>query len=224
MQNVKLLAGVILGTLVLVFGVAFLFSQESEPELFDAQTVIGEEPHVRMLPAEVGEASDASESAEVSELEPELLVVEFSDFQCPACKQVQPLVEQLMEEYRGRVGLVYRHFPLDQIHPNARRAAVASEIMAEEGKFWEYHDLLFERQEAWAASEDLDSLLAVYAQELGVDREAYMSRLEDESWADKVQADWTAGVSLGVDATPTFFVDGEKINANDLANVLSQKL
>lgn len=76
-------------------------------------------------------------------------IVEFSDFQCPYCKQVFPVIQKLMKDYNGKIKLYYKQFPLTSIHPNAYRAAEASECAAEQGKFWEYHDYLFTNQAAW---------------------------------------------------------------------------
>ena len=77
-------------------------------------------------------------------------IVEYSDFQCPFCKQAKLTIDQVLKDYSGKVKLVYKHYPLDQIHPNARRAAEASACVGDSGKFWEFHDMLFDKQAEWS--------------------------------------------------------------------------
>lgn len=81
----------------------------------------------------------------------QVVIVEFSDFQCPACKAAEPYVQQILQNYAGKIVLYYRNFPLTQLHPFAEKAAEASECANEQGKFWEYHDLLFQNQQEWSS-------------------------------------------------------------------------
>ncbi len=229
MQNIKLLAGVILGTLVLVFGVAWMFSQESAPAVFDENLVVGEANNVRTsLSSEVeGEEVEGSESSESGMMEEvAVTIVEFSDFQCPACKASEPLVQQVLSENEGSVRVVYRHFPLEQIHEHARIASIMSEVMADKGMFWEYHDLLFDRQEDWAVvgSDEIEEVLVGYAQELGVDGDEVRESLGDPIYEDRVNTDVNAARALGVNATPTFFVNGQKAGATELASLVTSML
>jgi len=117
MKNLPLLIGTIIGTLILVGGIAFFFSKE---------TTVSSQP---VDQAELVSGTNNKVGGE----NPVATIVEFSDLQCPACRASQPLVKAVLEEYGDQVQLVYRHFPLDQIHPFARTAAIASEIAAEEG-------------------------------------------------------------------------------------------
>lgn len=80
----------------------------------------------------------------------QVTIVEYSDFQCPFCSRALPTVNQIMSQYQGKVQLAYKHYPLKEIHPNAQKAAEASECAREQNKFWEYHDLLFQNQQAWS--------------------------------------------------------------------------
>lgn len=135
-------------------------------------------------------------------------IIEFSDFQCPFCgrfyTQALPQIEKNYIE-TGKVKLVYRDYPLG-FHENAQKAAEASECADEQGKFWEYHDKLFENQGAL----DVDSLKQ-YADDLGLDTAEFNGCLDSDKMASEVQADFNDGRSYGVSGTPTFFVNGFKL-------------
>ena len=129
-------------------------------------------------------------------------IVEFSDFQCPFCRQVQPTLKRLMAEYEGKVKLVFHDFPLRNMHPQAQKAAEAAQCAAEQKKFWPYHDKLFA-----AASLQIDDLKK-YAQELELHVEQFTACLDSNKYAGGIDADMQAGQNAGVNATPTFFVNG----------------
>ena len=142
-------------------------------------------------------------------------VVEFSDFQCPFCsrffEQTLPLLE---ENYinTGKVKLVYKDLPLDNLHPNARPVHIAAECADEQGKFWEYHDVLFEKQSEWnrLSSADLSSQLNQYATSMGLNSASFDSCLSSQDIADEVNADFLQAASYGATGTPTFFIGTEK--------------
>ena len=129
-------------------------------------------------------------------------IVEFSDFQCPYCRQAQGALKQLMTAYEGKVKLVFRDFPLRSIHPQAQKAAEAAQCAAEQQKFWPYHDKLF------AASNLQMDELKKFAQELGLNLEQFTACLDSSKYAGGIDADMRAGQNVGVNATPTFFVNG----------------
>lgn len=133
-----------------------------------------------------------------------VVVVEFSDFQCPACGVAVSIVKEVAEEYGDKILLVFRHFPIISTHPYALKAAEAAEAAAEQGKFWEYHDKLFENQENLK-----DGDLKQYAEELGLDMKKFEDALKTGKFKDKVRGDLDAGEKFGVNATPTFFINGE---------------
>ena len=132
-----------------------------------------------------------------------IVVVEFSDYQCPFCKRAEPTVSALMQKYPTQVRLVYRHLPLDQIHPRARPAAVAAVCAEQQGKFWEYHDTLFANQQALN-----DADLEKYATTLGMDAEKFKACRADPASDAKVSADAAAAKEAGLTGTPAFFVNG----------------
>ena len=129
-------------------------------------------------------------------------IVEFSDFQCPYCRQAQDTLKRLMAAYEGKIKLVFRDFPLRSIHPQAQKAAEAAQCAAEQQKFWPYHDKLF-------ASTNLQmDELKKFAQELELNMEQFTSCLDSNKYAAGIEADMQAGQQAGVNATPAFFVNG----------------
>ena len=130
-------------------------------------------------------------------------IVEFSDFQCPFCKSVIATLKQLMAEYKGKVKLVFRDFPLADIHPLAPKAHEAARCAAEQGKFWEYHDLLFERAPSLAPAE-----LKQYAGELKLDGATFAKCLDSGKYRQAVAGDVAEGARLGASGTPTFLING----------------
>jgi protein-disulfide isomerase len=133
-------------------------------------------------------------------------VVEFSDFECPFCKQTHPTLKQLLDRYPGKVRLAYRDFPLDSIHPQARRAAEAARCANDQGKFWEYHDVLFS-QSPQLAPEDLRR----YAGQMGLDVTKFDGCLATGVHRAAVQRDLDEGNRLGITGTPAFFINGRTL-------------
>ncbi|MBI2597839.1 MAG: thioredoxin domain-containing protein [Candidatus Diapherotrites archaeon] len=131
-------------------------------------------------------------------------IVEFSDFQCPACGAAYPVLKQLTQEYFDRVKFVYRDFPLSAIHPFAQKAAEAAACANKQGKFWEYHDALFENQQKLAVVD-----LKKYAADLGLNTADFAACLEQGEFALEVSNDAADAGRFGVRATPTFFINGK---------------
>ena len=131
-------------------------------------------------------------------------VVEYGDFECPFCGQAEPVVRQLLAEF-GDVRYAWRHLPLNDVHPNAQLAAEAAEAAAEQGAFWEMHDLLLERQQALRPPDLVD-----YASELGLDVDRFTDDLRRHSGASRIAQDVDSADLSGVSGTPTFFVNGRR--------------
>lgn len=142
------------------------------------------------------------------------IIVEYSDFQCPACKAYAPIIKELTDKYQDQLVFVYRHFPLKQIHLQAELAAQASEAAGNQGKFWEMHDLLFANQEQWAENPSARSLFLGYAQELGLDLDRFRQDLNHKDTKVKVKADYLSALKLNLNSTPTFFINGAKVENN----------
>lgn len=138
-------------------------------------------------------------------------IEEYSDFQCPACKQLHPILKQILQEFPGQVKLVYNDFPLRTIHPNGAAAAEASQCAFAQSAFWEYHDLLFQRQSDWSEATDLDPLFTGYAVELGLNEATFSACLANDETIASVVEDETEGKQASVSSTPTLFVNGERI-------------
>jgi protein-disulfide isomerase len=132
-----------------------------------------------------------------------ITIVEYGDFECPNCKQAAPVVKSLVERFPKDVRLVYRHFPLEDVHPHALLAAQAAEAAGGQGRFWEMHDLLFENQNHLK----LNALLG-YAQRLELDMTRFKADLEDEIYLQRVREHIDGALQNGVRSTPTFFVNG----------------
>lgn len=130
-------------------------------------------------------------------------VLEYADFECPYCAAAAPVLRRLVEESGGRVRLVFRHFPIASIHPHALTAALAAEAAGAQGAFWPMHDLLFARQARLG-----DTALRAYAEELGLDGGRVVGEAAQQ-FADKVEADFAAGLEDEVAGTPTVVVDGK---------------
>lgn len=135
-------------------------------------------------------------------------LIEYSDFQCPACGAYYPIVKQLGQEFKN-LTIVYRNFPLAQ-HANARPAAQAAEAAGQQGKFWEMHDLLFSNQNAWSGSSSAEQIFIAYAQSLKLDMEKFKTDFNSQAVKTKIEADYQSGASE-VGGTPTFFLNDKKI-------------
>lgn len=140
-------------------------------------------------------------------------VIEYGDFQCPACGAFYPIVKTLEANYAGKVRFVFRHFPLIQIHPNALAAARAAEAAGMQGKFFEMHDKLYETQSVWGESTtNQQALFEGYAQELGLNMAQFKVDYVSDKVATIINNDQASGQkAFNIDSTPTFILNGVKI-------------
>jgi len=149
-------------------------------------------------------------------------VVEFSDFQCPFCSKAHDTVEQVMQTYPGKVRLVFRNFPLE-FHKNAAKAAEAAMCANEQGKFWEYHDVLFKNQQTLEVAQLKD-----HAKEVGLDTTTFASCVDSGKYKKLVDEDMAAGQKVGVSGTPAFFINGVFLNGaqpfDEFKKVIDQEL
>ncbi len=143
--------------------------------------------------------------------EAKVVLIEYSDFQCPACAAYYSVLKQVAADFKSDVAFVYRHFPLRQIHQNSELAARAAEAAGKQGKFWEMHDLLFENQKEWSGEKKAEELFKRYAVSLNLNVEQFGTDIDSQEIKDKVNNDYRSGVSFGINATPTFFLNGEKL-------------
>jgi protein-disulfide isomerase len=132
-------------------------------------------------------------------------LVEYGDYACPACRDAEWIVKAILQVMRAELRFVFRHFPLRQAHPQAQHAAEAAEAAGAQGKFWDMHDYLFERQRHLG-----DAELLLYGAEIGLNTARYNDELMREVYASRVRADLMSGIHGGVTDTPTFFINGAR--------------
>lgn len=153
-------------------------------------------------------------------------LVEYADFQCPACQFYAPIVRQISQDFGEQIKIVYRHFPLSQ-HKQAELAAKAAEAAGRQGKFWEMHDMLYEQQTVWANNGKARDIFIGYAQTLGLDENQFVQDLESKDIEEKVRKDFQQGLQSKVDRTPSFFLQGKKIfpgNYNEFKELTGRAL
>ena len=189
--------GIIIVVLLLV--VSFVVSKgnkQVDPASFTDVETFDDSPHIKGDP------------------NAEIVLIEYSDFQCPACKAAAPAVADLVDVYGDRLAIEYRNFPLRQIHPNAQVGAQAAEAAAIQGKFWEMHDLLFERQSEWAESFNPERYFRDYAQELGLNGDRFRYDFGSDEVKNRVNTDADEAMALEVPGTPGLVYNGEVIDMN----------
>ncbi len=189
----KIFLGIILAT-VLIIGAALVFFNRPAPSFSREE----------MIP---------SGTTAVGPTDAKVYLVEFSDFQCPACKSFKPYVDEIKMSYKDRLIFAYRHFPLSQ-HQFAQRAAYAAEAAGEQGKFWEMSDYLFSNQEKLS-----DEKIAEGAKLLGLDLKKYNEATQSEKTKNKIEKDLSDGQRFGVSGTPSFYLNGQKLELTSFSDL-----
>jgi len=152
----------------------------------------------------------------------EVELIEYSDFQCPACAQFYPYVNDLMAEYGDSIRLEYRHFPLINIHPQAVPAARAAEAAAQQGKFWEMHDKLFENQTVWSRAANPSAHFSQYAEEIGLDVSLFRRHLGSTVINSAITDSFNDARERGFTGTPTFLLNGEVMEVTTFEDFRNQ--
>jgi protein-disulfide isomerase len=157
-----------------------------------------------------------------------IVLIEYSDFQCPACGFYFSILKKLSEEFGENIAIVYRHFPLFSIHPNAKAAAYAAEAAGKQGKFWEMHDLIFTNQDEWINKKNVDEIFIKYAQSLNLNIDQFKKDFSSKEIKQKIENSYKNALKLGLDSTPTFFLNGKKIpnprNYEDFKNLIIENI
>src|SRR3989344_6384126 len=195
-NETKILAGIVVITIAIVIGAVFFLSQPEKPIVVDAAKLVKEDS-----------LKLASESAK-------LTIVEFGDYQCPACALAHPGIKKAVADYPGQVNFVFRHFPLAQ-HKNAELASQAVEASNLQGKAWLMHDKLYESQPEWEAEVNTLDIFKKYAGEFGMDVEKFANDIAGDQVKQKVRNDLSDGLVLGINSTPTFYFVTAKRTAGD---------
>lgn len=191
--------------LLLFIGIIAVAKNKNNPTTQDGKAVFSEARHVRTIPKPDTEATDSATSSK------SVTLVEYADIQCPACRTYHPTIIALIEAYPGQLQVVFKHFPLTSIHPNAMDSAIAAEAAGMQGKFFEYLDLAYEKQLEWAGLPNPDDKFAEYAKAIGLDVERFKKDLENPQITKDIEAERSEGIDNGVSGTPTFFLNGERI-------------
>lgn len=199
----KLLAGVLIFCVVLVLGaIFFLGKSEKTPDVVATKAL----------------NIDYSKGQKIGSDSAKVKLVEFSDLQCPACKAAEPFVQQIRDKHKDNLQLIYFHFPLMQ-HPHAKKAANFAEYAASQNKFWQIHDKLFETQEEWSALSDPIDYFVNLGTQFELDKDRIKEAISQNLYDAKINDNQTEGNVLGVNATPTFYLNGKKLNLNSYAEL-----
>ncbi len=202
-RNLPLL--LIAGVLLAAFAVGVLLFKTMKPASeaqantnTAAPSVGAEPPHVRGV-----------QSAPVT-------LEEYGDFECPPCGSLYPILKNVEKDYGDRLRVVFREFPLSQIHKHAYDGARAAEAAGVQGKFWEMHDLLYEKQSEWTVAPDPRSMFVNYARTLQLNEDSFMRDIAGELASTRVALDMRRGKSRGVIGTPTVFVGDRQLKAEEM--------
>lgn len=206
-KNVKISLALVAAAIVAALGVALAgggdTELEAEPATSNAERVVRPD----------------SQTLSVAE-DGKVTFVEFLDFECEACAAAYPAIEQLRDAYDGKVTFVVRNFPL---HNNSVAAAKAAEAAAAQGKFEEMYMMLFETQATWGeSSESKEDVFFGFAEDIGLDMDDFEAVYNDPDTAEKIWRDQADGQALGVEGTPTFFINGEKVEARSFDDLVAR--
>jgi len=192
----------VIGFLIML-GLYFKDNKSSEVAGETEQNQEEEQPNEQEKPA-LAEFTITEDNHIRGNMNAPITIVEFSDFQCPYCDKFHVTMKKVMETYPNKVRWIYKHFPLDSLHPLARSTAEASECANDQEKFWEYADKLYENQ----ADISADTIKS-FAKEVGLNMTEFNSCIDDGKYKDKVNTDYQEGLSKGVRGTPGNFLNGD---------------
>jgi protein-disulfide isomerase len=151
------------------------------------------------------------------------IVIEYSDFQCPACRQSWSMLKDVKQEFGEDILFVYRYYPLEKLHPNGDASAWAAEAAGKQGKFWEMSDILFGYQKDWQDEKDPQAKFEKYATNLGLDLEKFKQDYASSSVKSRVADSLKDAEALGLGGTPSFFLNGEEVkNPNSLKTMIRE--
>lgn len=203
-SDTKFVISILFATVLVIGGGAYLTSKKSV------------EPTGRVISDALTERLVREDSPRIGSNDAKVKFVEFGDFECPSCGSLHPTLKELKEKYKDQsVQFIFRHYPLPQ-HKNASLASEAAVEAGKQNKFWEYHDILFENQ----SKLEKDHLLA-YAEQLGLNVQAFNFAFETHSHSELVQRDQADGSALGVRGTPTLFINNQEYTGKYSIDALS---
>ncbi len=207
-NEAKILGGISLLAILMAVGAAFLFGNPSaslDGTLVDTSKLVRSDSHF------------------TGPKDAKVVLVEFGDFQCPGCRGVSSVVEQIQKDYKEKIKVVFRNFPLG-MHKHAIPASRVAEAAGAQGKFWEMSHLLFQKQAEWEGLESVDAVFLSLAKELKLDEAKFKSALSSEEVRNKVERDMKDGTDVGVTGTPTFFINGKQYRGSYTYDAMKQEL
>lgn len=223
-NDVKIFGGIILATIVLIVGAVFFFGKDSQTNQSSQNPVkVSAEVLVRK-----DSWSKGPKNAKVT-------LVEFGDFQCPTCKTYETVLKEVKAKYQDKILFVFRQFPLLQIHPDAMSAALAAEAAGNQGKFWEMLTKLYDNQptlkpDGKFTDEFQKDNLFSYAKELNLDMDKFSKDFDSDSARQHVLNDMADGNKVGINGTPSFFINGKQyqlsqlVTASDFSSIIDPLL
>lgn len=209
--------------IVVVFGGLIIFSKQNQVDIDGVDSAI-------ILPA----SQDSGNIADhvYGNADSPVVLINYGDFQCSGCGSAHPRIKIIVEEYKDQIAFVFRNYPITSSHPNAKFAASAVESAGLQGKYWEMYNLVFESQSEWeslTSDNRLDKFLD-YARQLELDEDQFKSDISSSDVSKKISFDQALGKKDGVDATPTFYLNGQKLDQSvwgtdsELKSALNTKL
>jgi protein-disulfide isomerase len=212
--------------LALFFMAIIIGKNRSNPQTASGQVQFSNTGHIRMLNRDGTDADVASLLAKPNTKI--VTMVEYGDIACPACKAYQPLVKQVLQSYPGQLKLIFKNFPLKTVHKNAMTGAIAAEAAGRQGKYFQYVDMAYDKQESWGEVDNPDPILEGFAKDLNLNLDQFKKDEKDPAITNLINSEEDEGVKNGVNATPTFFVDGQKIenptSLDDFKKIINEAL
>ncbi|PIT86441.1 MAG: disulfide bond formation protein DsbA [Candidatus Magasanikbacteria bacterium CG10_big_fil_rev_8_21_14_0_10_43_6] len=193
MKQIILWVAIIGGLILMVVALAHVGTKTSTGPAATLETPVADDEHTKGNP------------------NAPLTLVEYSDFQCPACASMYPIIKQLSTTFPDDLKVVYRHFPLRQIHAQAQLAAEAAEAAGEQNKFWEMHDLLFNTQREWSDNPDARDIFIELAASLGLDEDQFITDMNSKKTKNTISDHYASGASANIPGTPSLFLNGTLI-------------
>src|SRR6267378_4632868 len=171
-------------------------------------------PQLQAIPEKLSARSNAESAHVRGNPDAPVTLEEFADFQCPPCGSFAGFGEELLKEYDSRLRIVFRHFPL-ALHEHAREAALAAEAAGLQGHFWEMHDVLYREQAAWSKAPNARELFESYAGTIGLNVDQFKKDMDGEQAKARVDSDNARAQSLGIQVTPTLYINGQPVDPKD---------
>lgn len=211
----KITIGIIAVSLILLLAVSYSFRNDTQKETEIVKNSVADKALLIREDSKIKGPANAK-----------VVLVEFTDFECEACAAAHPILQKILKEYDGKIQFVFRNFPN---HYNSMLAAKSAEAAAQEGKFWQMHDKLLENQLEWGEKQvPVTEAFIKYAKEIGINVPTFTDLISGKTFEEKILRDKKDGTSLGVRATPTFFLNGKKLEGippyEDLKKMIDKEL